>query len=90
MEIYKDSFVDKDEFDFENIIPYFKNPFDRTRSKYEAIMDLLSDKIQYIEKLKIFLSDNRIIVLKINLENFQRKTLSIHLVNHMRLCTVAF
>ena len=36
MEDYKDSLVDKDEFDFENIIPYFKNIFDYTRSKYET------------------------------------------------------
>jgi hypothetical protein len=52
MEVYKDSFVDEDEFDFENILPYFKNPFDRTRSKYEAIMDPLSDKIQYLSEDK--------------------------------------
>ena len=26
MEVYKDSFVEEDEFDFENIIPYFKDP----------------------------------------------------------------
>ena len=52
MEVYKDSFVDKDEFDFENIIPYFKVPFDRTRSNYETLMDPLSDKIQHLPEDK--------------------------------------
>ena len=52
MEIYKDSFVSEDEFDFGNILPYFKNPIDRTRSKYEALMDPLSDKIKYLPESK--------------------------------------
>ena len=64
MEVYKDSLVDKDEFDFENIIssdemklhskciPYFKDPVARTRSKYETLMDPLSDKIQYLPEDK--------------------------------------
>ena len=52
MEVYRDSFVDKDEFDFENIIPYFKVPFDRTRSNYETLMDPLSDKIQHLSEDK--------------------------------------
>ena len=62
MEVYKDSSVDKDEFDFENILPYFKDPVARTRSKYETLMDPLSEKIQYlpadqkkIEKTLIFI-----------------------------------
>ena len=45
MEVYKYSFVDQNEFDFENSIPYFKDPVARTRSKYETLMDPLSDKI---------------------------------------------
>ena len=52
MEVYKNSLVDQDEFDFENIIPYFKNAFDYTRSKYETLMDPLSDKIQYLPEEK--------------------------------------
>ena len=52
MEVYKDSIVDEDEFDFENIIPYFKEPFTRTRSKYETLMDPLSDKIQHLPDSK--------------------------------------
>jgi hypothetical protein len=52
MEVYKDSKVDLDEFDFENIIPYFKQPFERTRSKYESLMDPLSDKIQHLPEDK--------------------------------------
>jgi len=52
MEVYKDSSVDEDEFDFENILPYFKDPVARTRSKYETLMDDLSDKIQYLPKDK--------------------------------------
>ena len=52
MEIYKNSLVDQDEFNFENIIPYFKNAFDYTRSKYETLMDPLSDKIQYLPEDK--------------------------------------
>lgn len=52
MEVYKDSFVSEDEFDFENIIPYFKKPVERTRSKYEILMDQLSDKIQHLPELK--------------------------------------
>ena len=52
MEIYKDSFVGLDEFDFENIIPYFKIPFERTRLKYETLMNPLSDKIQHLSEDK--------------------------------------
>ena len=52
MEVYKNSFVDKDEFDFENILPYFKDPIAYTASKYEALMDNLSDKIQYLSEDK--------------------------------------
>jgi len=52
MEVYKDSFVDQNEFDFENSIPYFKDPVARTRSKYETLMDPLSDKIQYLPEEK--------------------------------------
>lgn len=52
MEVYKNSSVEKEEFDFENMIPYFKVPFERTRSKYETLMDPLSDKIQYLPKSK--------------------------------------
>ena len=52
MEVYKDSLVDKDEFDFENIIPYFKEPIARTRSNYETLMDPLSDKIQHLSEDK--------------------------------------
>ena len=52
MEVYKDSSVDEDEFDFENILPYFKDSVARTRSKYETLMDDLSDKIQYLPKDK--------------------------------------
>jgi len=44
--------VDQDEFDFENLIPYFKDPVARTRSKYETLMDDLSNKIQYLPKNK--------------------------------------
>ena len=56
MEVYKDSSVDEDEFDFENLIPYFKDPIARTRSKYETLMDDLYDKIQYLpeDKRKIY------------------------------------
>ena len=52
MEVYKDSLVGLDEFDFENLIPYFKDPVARTRSKYETLMDPLSDKIQYLSEDK--------------------------------------
>lgn len=53
MEVYKDSFVEEDEFNFEHTIPYYKCPFDRTRSKYEIlIMDPLSEKIQYLPEDK--------------------------------------
>ena len=57
MEVYKDSFVELDEFDFSDIIssnkmklhsnyiPYFRNPINQTRSKYETLIDRLSDKI---------------------------------------------
>ena len=48
MKVYKDSLVDRDEFDFENSIPYFKDLVARTRSKYETLMDPLSEKIQYL------------------------------------------
>jgi len=41
MEVYKDSSVDQNEFDFENN----KDPVARTRSKYETSMDPLSDKV---------------------------------------------
>ena len=52
MEVYKDSLVDEDEFDFQNIIPYFKDPVCRTRSNYETLMDPLSDKIQHLPESK--------------------------------------
>ena len=52
MEVYKDSLVDKDEFEFKNIIPYFKDPVFRTRSNYETLMDPLSDKIQHLPESK--------------------------------------
>ena len=52
MEVYKDSLVGLDEFDFENLIPYFKDPVARMKSKYETLMDPLSDKIQYLPKNK--------------------------------------
>jgi len=52
MHLYKNSSIDNNEFDFENIIPYFKNTFDYTRSKYETLMDPLSDKIQYLPEDK--------------------------------------
>lgn len=48
MDVYQDSFIDEDEFDFENLIPYFKCPFNQTRSKYETLMDSLSHKIQHL------------------------------------------
>ncbi len=46
MEVYKDSVVGLDEFDFENLIPYFKDLIARIRSKYETLMYDLYDKIQ--------------------------------------------
>lgn len=52
MEVYKNSLVGLDEFDFENIIPYFKTPIDRTRSKYESLMDELSDQIHQLPECK--------------------------------------
>ncbi len=52
MEVCKHSFVGLDEFDFENYTPYFKNPIARTRSKYETLVNSLSDKIQYLPKHK--------------------------------------
>ncbi len=52
MEVCKDSFVSEDEFDFGNIIAYFKIPFDRLRSKYEVLMDPLSDQIRYLPEPK--------------------------------------
>ena len=52
MEIYKDSMIDEDEFDFKNILPYFKDPIAYTASKCEALMDDLSDKIQYLSEDK--------------------------------------
>lgn len=33
MDVYKNSFVDKDELDFENYIPYFKDPLVRKKLK---------------------------------------------------------
>ncbi len=48
MEVYKDSLVDLDEFDFENLIRYFKDPVARAMSKYETLMDPLSVKIEYL------------------------------------------
>lgn len=60
MKVYTDSFVDKDEFNFENIISsnemkmhskcilYFKDLVARTRSKYKILMNLLSDTIRYL------------------------------------------
>ncbi len=38
MEVYKDSLVDLDEFDFENLIPYFKDPVARTRSNNGSVI----------------------------------------------------
>jgi hypothetical protein len=52
MEAYENSFIEKEEFDFENYLPYFKKPIDYTRSKYETLMDPLSDKIQHLPKSK--------------------------------------
>ena len=52
MEVYKNSSIDSKEFDFENVIPYFKQPIAYTRSKYETLMDPLSDKIQHLPKSK--------------------------------------
>jgi hypothetical protein len=52
MEVYEDSFVDKDDFNFENTIPYFNDPVARTRSNYETLMDPLSDKIQHLPEHK--------------------------------------
>ena len=51
MEVYKDYSVDEYEFDFENILPYFKDPVAYTRSKYETLMDDLSDKVQFEKNL---------------------------------------
>jgi len=48
MEVYKDSLVDDDEFDFQNILPYFKDLVIRTRLKYEISMDPLSNKMKYL------------------------------------------
>lgn len=45
MEVYKNSFVDLNEFEFEHIILYFENLFDRTRSNYETLMDPFPDKV---------------------------------------------
>ncbi len=52
MTVYKNSFVSEDDFDFENVILYFKNPNNRRKSKYETLMDSLSDKIQHLLKPK--------------------------------------
>jgi len=52
MEVYNNSFVDQDEFDFGNVFPYFKIPIERTRSKYEYLMDPLSEKIDCLPKYK--------------------------------------
>ncbi len=55
MKVYKNSLIEKEEFDFENIIPYFKDLIARTRSKYETLTDSLWDKIQYLpEEKKIY------------------------------------
>ena len=39
MEVYKDSMIGKDEFDFQNILllPYFKDPVAYTASKYKNL-----------------------------------------------------
>lgn len=48
MEVQKDSLVDTDEFDFLNILLYFKEDrVARTKLKYEILLDYLSDNIQY-------------------------------------------
>ena len=52
MEVYKNTSIEKEEFDLKNVIPYFKNPFVYTRSKYETLMDPLSDKMQYLPESK--------------------------------------
>ena len=52
MEIYRDSFVSEDKFDFGSILPYFRNSVVHTRSKYETLMDPLSDKIKYLPESK--------------------------------------
>ena len=52
MDVYKNSLIENEEFDFKNVIPYFKNPFVYTRSKYETLMDPLSDKIQHLPESK--------------------------------------
>lgn len=50
MDVYEDSFIDRNEFHLENIVPYFEKPIERTRPKYEALMDLLPDRIQHLPK----------------------------------------
>ena len=52
MEAYEGSFVGLNEFDFKNIIPYFKDPVARLRPKYETLMDPLSDKIHHLPEDK--------------------------------------
>lgn len=52
MKIYKTSLIMEEEFDFKNIISNFKNPFDYARSKYETLMNSLSDKIQHLPESK--------------------------------------
>ena len=52
MEVYENSFVEKEEFDFKDYLLYFKKPIERIRSKYETLMDPLSDKIQHLPKSK--------------------------------------
>ena len=42
MEVYKYSIVNKNKFDFENIMPYFKDPVARTR--YSQIFELARKK----------------------------------------------
>ena len=46
------SSIDINEFDLEKCIPYFKQPIDYTKSKYETLMDPLTDKIQHLPKSK--------------------------------------
>ncbi len=52
MDVYKNSFASEDEFDFEDVIPYFKNSIDRTRSEYESLMDSFFHKIQCLPEPK--------------------------------------
>lgn len=52
MEVYKESFVDEDEFDLKNIMPYFEKPF-WVNKKYEILMDPLSIKFILAEYKRI-------------------------------------